>query len=317
MGYIEEVSKQLFSYNPPLTRRDDFDEFWEETLKQARIIPLNPEMEEYDYPSDYVKVYKISYNGFDSTRIYGWYILPLFTDKKKLPCLIHYHGGGGNKGKPADYMHWITMGIAVIAVDCREQSGDTGNSASYSSGSTQNVNAKGLLDKYEYYTRALYMDNMKAIDFSCTRPELNSSKIIIEGGSQGGGIGMAVCALDDRPWLALMDVPSNTNIEKRVEMANGKYSSVTDYLKIYPDRIDRVFETLSYFDTMNMADRIRCKVFASVGLKDNTAPALYYFATYNRIKSEKEIRIYPFNGHEGGGKIQEELKLRFLRAQLK
>lgn len=50
---------------------------------------------------------------------------------------------------------------------------------------------------------------------------------------------------------------------------------------------------------MNMAERITAKVFASVGLADPVCPALCYYATYNRIRSEKHICVYPFNEHDG------------------
>ncbi|MGL4338659.1 MAG: acetylxylan esterase, partial [Turicibacter sp.] len=79
------------------------------------------------------------------------------------------------------------------------------------------------------------------------------------------------------------------------------------------ERVDMAYKTLSYFDTMNLADRIQCKVLASVGLKDNVCPPKLYFATYNRITSEKDIKFYPFNGHEGGHRVHQEIKLRFIR----
>jgi Acetyl esterase (deacetylase) len=214
-------------------------------------------------------------------------------------------------------MHWIMMGIAVLSVDCREQCGRTGNSAKYSSGSGAGVACKGILDKDEYYLRALYMDCLKAIDFACAQPEVESGRIILEGGSQGGALGMAVSGLDDRPWLTMVDVPSCSDLVSWVEGAYGGFSAVTEYLKAFPGHTEKAFETLSYFDTMNMADRIRCKVLASVGLKDTVSPSYMYFATYNRIKSPKEICFYPFNSHEGGGRTHLEKKLRFLRDNLK
>ena len=70
--------------------------------------------------------------------------------------------------------------------------------------------------------------------------------------------------------------------------------------------------TLSYFDTMNMAETIRCPILASVGGQDIICPPHCYFASYNRIRSEKEICIYPFNGHEGGRSHHLEKKLAFL-----
>jgi len=317
MSYVEDVSKNLYQYVPELTKRPDFDEFWEATLKQAKAVPLQMEKTLYDYPSPYVTVYSISYNGFDDTRIHGWYIVPSFLKKEKYPCLIHYHGFTGSRGMPADFMQWTMMGIAVLSVDCREQGGMTGNTAKYSFGSTQSVVCKGVLDKNEYYYRAVYMDCVKAIDFACAQEEVDPEQIVIEGGSQGGALGMAVCALDDRPYLAMVDVPSNSNLERRIQGEHGSFASVTAFLKKYPHLTDQVLETLSYFDTMNLADRIHCKVLASVGLKDQTCPAEMYFATYNRIPGEKTIKIYPFNGHEGGGVIHNEVKLRFLKENLK
>jgi cephalosporin-C deacetylase len=47
-------------------------------------------------------------------------------------------------------------------------------------------------------------------------------------------------------------------------------------------------------------------------MKDETCPPRMYFATYNRIKSAKDIVIYPFNGHEGGGAVQSEKKLAYV-----
>ena len=316
MSYIEENTRDLFEYLPPLTRRTDFDAFWGETIARAKSVPLNPERTKYDYPSPYVSVYSIQYNGFDETRIHGWYLVPDFVSKDKLPCLIHYHGFTGSRGNPADFMQWVMMGMAVVSVDCRDQSGLTGNSAQYSDGYTQNVVCKGILNKEEYYFRAVYMDCLKAIDFTCAQSEVDRERIVIEGGSQGGALTMAVCALDPRPYLALADVPSNSNLEKRVEGAHGSFSSVMEYLKLYPQHTEKAFETLSYFDTMNLASRIQCRVLASVGLKDNTCPAKLYFATYNRIAGPKEIRIYPFNGHEGGRGIHNEVKLNYLARYL-
>jgi cephalosporin-C deacetylase-like acetyl esterase len=109
MGYIEQVSKNLFSYLPPLTRRPDFDEFWKTTIEKTKQVPLNMKMELYDYPSKYVKVYSITYNGFDETVIHGWYIVPQFSNKKKFPCVINYHGFTNDRGLPADFMQWITL----------------------------------------------------------------------------------------------------------------------------------------------------------------------------------------------------------------
>lgn len=311
--YLKTKTEELFHYLPELTKELDFDDFWQRTLSQTKKVPLNLKKEKMNYPSAYVEVYELTYHGFDETTIYGYYIIPTFTHTKKLPCLIHYHGFTGNRGLPHEFMHYVMQGIAVLSVDCREQSGETGNYANYSSGMTGNVVCKGINNKDEYYFRAVYMDCVKAIDAAIAQQEVDESCIMIEGGSQGGALAMAVAAFDSRVSLCLADVPSNSQITSRVENAYGAFSSVTDYLKLYPEKTDAVLKTLSYFDTMNLADRIQCKVVASVGLKDNICPAKLYFATYNRIQSDKEIKIYPFNGHEGGHRVHTEVKLEVIK----
>lgn len=316
MPYTDKALQELLAYLPELTKRPDFDAFWRETLDASARVPLDIELTPYDYPSPYAKVYDMSYAGFDGTRIHGWYIVPAFLEKDNYPCLIHYHGFTGSRGTPAEFMQWLMMGLAVVSVDVRGQCGSTGSRWAYSGGTTQSVVCNGILDKYEYYFRAVYMDCVRALDFASAQREVDKSRLIIEGGSQGGALTTAVCALDPRPYLALSDVPSNSDLIRRVEGANGSFSAVTDYLKAFPDHTEKAFETLSYFDTMNMADKIKCKVFSSVGLKDNVCPAKQYFATYNRITSPKDIRLYPFNGHEGGGATHNELKLRFVKENL-
>ncbi len=57
-----------------------------------------------------------------------------------------------------------------------------------------NVVTKGILNKEEYYFRAIYMDCLKAIDFAYEQKNIDKDRIIIEGGSQGGAHGMAVCS---------------------------------------------------------------------------------------------------------------------------
>lgn len=311
---IDELSRLL----PPLTGKPDLEAFWRETRLQADRVPLRPVREECDYPGFLADVYDISYCGFDETRIHGWLLLPKARPRGAvLPCLIHYHGFTGDRGRPADFLQWVALGVAVVSVDCRDQGGRTGNLAAYTSGHTGNVVCRGIQHKEEYYFRAVYMDCVKAIDFAIAQAEVDPFRIVLEGGSQGGALGMAVSALDARPWLAMVDVPSNSHLERRVIGAHGSFSSVTEYVRQHPWQLDNVLDTLSYFDTMNLAAWIRCPVLASVGLKDAVCPADCYHATYNRILPEKEIRYYPFNGHEGGGALHNEVKLRWLWERLR
>lgn len=326
MSYLEKRIEELFAYRPELTKRPDFDAFWVRRLGEAKDAPLAATLERVEYPAKTVEVYSLAYDGVDGTRIHGLLVYPKAAagaeGSSRLPCLVSYHGFGGSRGYVSDFAPWLLMGVAVLSIDIREQQGITGSAAPYTSGSANSVVSKGLLDKNEYYYGHVYTDCIRAVDVAVAQERIDASRIIVSGVSQGGGIATAVAALDPRPVIAMTDVPSNSNIEHRMEVkvgpysGTGAYASVTEYLRRHPDDVEQVFETLSYFDTMNMADRIRCRVLASVGLEDIVCPPECYFATYNRITSEKEIEIYRFNGHEGGGSHHTERKIRFLAEHL-
>ena len=311
-GYLKREIEKLEACLPPLTREPDFYDFWEATLKESRQEPLNAKVDRMDYPSPYVEVFRVSYAGFHRVPVSGWLLIPAFIRADKHPCLIQYHGFGNHKGWPSGLMHWVMMGLCVLAIDCRGQSGESGSEGS-AGGFTTNLTSYGLLNREEYYYRGLYMDAVRAMDYACSLPFVDESRIILRGTSQGGALALAVAALDSRPALCLANVPSNCNIPRRVEGRFGAFSGVNDYLRKHPDALEQAYTTLSYFDIMNMAEWIRCPVFASVGLADKTCPAECFAAAYNRISSEKELICYPFNEHDGAREYHLEKELERIR----
>ncbi len=87
MGYIEDRKRELEKYLPPLTRKPDFDLFWEQSLEESRRLPLGLEVKRLeDYPAEKVHVYDISYQGMENTRIHGWYLAPRTAGGGRFPC---------------------------------------------------------------------------------------------------------------------------------------------------------------------------------------------------------------------------------------
>ncbi|MBP7818378.1 MAG: acetylxylan esterase, partial [Phenylobacterium sp.] len=75
-----------------------------------------------------------------------------------------------------------------------------------------------------------------------------------------------------------------------------------------------VLRTLSYFDGVNFAARARARALFSVGLMDTICPPSTVYAAYNHWAGDKDIRVWRFNNHEGGGDFQTVEKIRFLRS---
>lgn len=139
------------------------------------------------------------------------------------------------------------------------------------------------------------------------------------GGSQGGALSIACAGLSDRVAVMAPDVPWLSHFRRSVDIAVGPYSEITNFLKRWPEKIEQAFTTLSYFDNMNLVTRTKVKqAYYSVALWDDICPPSSVYASYNHLPAsvQKRIEVYPYNGHEGGGNLHQQRKLKWLRQAL-
>ena len=109
------------------------------------------------------------------------------------------------------------------------------------------------------------------------------------------------------------DVPFLCHYRVATELVDSApYNEIVRFCKIHRDKIDTVFDTLAYFDGVNFAARIEAPALFSAGLMDDICPPRTVFAAYNQIAGHKEIKVYPYNQHEGGQTDQTIEKLAFL-----
>jgi cephalosporin-C deacetylase len=172
---------------------------------------------------------------------------------------------------------------------------------------------RGVLDPKTYYYRRVFVDGVRAVEAARSHPAVDASRIALTGGSQGGGITLAVGALAGQVAAVMPDVPFLCHYRAATELVDtAPYSEIVKFCKIHRDKIETVFATLSYFDGVNFATRIDAPALLSTGLMDDTCPPRTVFAAYNYLPGPKEIRIYPYNQHEGGQTDHTVEKLRFL-----
>jgi cephalosporin-C deacetylase len=112
---------------------------------------------------------------------------------------------------------------------------------------------------------------------------------------------------------AMPDVPFLCHYRRATEITDeSPYSEIAHYCKIHRDQIDTVFNTLSYFDGLNFAVQAHAEALFSVGLMDMTCPPSTVFAAFNHYAGSKQIKIWPYNYHEGGEAFQTIEKVKFL-----
>jgi cephalosporin-C deacetylase len=291
--------EELWNYKPARNSEEDFNEFWNETLEISKNEALNVELKEISHYIKDINTNKLYYDGFGGARIGGFYLTP--KKKGSVPAIIWFPGYGDNKNEVSFYLSWVLLGYAVVAIDIRGQLGESIDNKAYPGPSAIGYMTKGVVDKQDYYFRGVYMDCVKLLDFLETRKEIDMSRICVAGASQGGGLALAVSALDERPKFTLAEIPFLCHYRRAIEWAEEfkpiTYIEFTAFIKRFPELADKMYSTLSYFDNMNLCDRIKNKTIMSVAMKDMVCPPSTNFAVYNNIKSDKDIDILEYWDH--------------------
>ena len=316
--YYDLPLEQLKVYKPDRQEPADFDLFWSETIAEAGGFSLEAKFEPVDYQLRTLETYDLTFNGYAGKPVKGWFLLPR-QPVKPLPCVVEFIGYGGGRGSPYDWLLWSSVGYAHLIMDTRGQGsvwlqGDTpdlpveGSNPHFPGFMTQ-----GILNPKTYYYRRVFIDAVRAIEAARSHPMVDKSCIAVTGGSQGGGLSLAVSGLVPDLAAAMPDVPFLCHFRRATEITDGApYSEIAHYCKIHRDQIETVFNTLSYFDGVNFAVRARANALFSVGLMDMICPPSTVFAAFNHYAGTKEIRIWPYNDHEGGETFQTIEKVKFL-----
>jgi cephalosporin-C deacetylase len=125
--------------------------------------------------------------------------------------------------------------------------------------------------------------------------------VITAGRSQGGGLSIAAAHLGDDVAAVLPEVPFLAHFRRAADITDAyPYAELADYGRVYPERVDQMFATLSYLDVVNHARRITAPALFSAGLSDAITPPSTVFAAFHHYAGPKDIAVYPFGGHEAG-----------------
>ena len=181
---------------------------------------------------------------------------------------------------PYDWLLWGNMGYAHFVMDVRGQgstwrSGDTPDIES-DGGNAQipGFMTRGVLDPHTYYYRRVYCDAVRAVEAARSHPAVDAQRVGVLGGSQGGGIALAAAGLVPDLAAVMPDVPFLCHIRHATEITDSyPYAEIQNYCKTHREKIETVFDTLSYFDGVNFSTRANSPALFSVGMMDEILPS--------------------------------------------
>jgi cephalosporin-C deacetylase len=305
---------QVPAYRSAAICPKDFDAFWAETLAEVRAFPLNASFAPVAAALPVFEVFDVSFAGFGGHVVRGWFIQPRGGASD---CVVKFIGYNGGRGFPHEHLFWPATGRAVLVMDTRGQGAGWAVGATLDpvgSGPAQaGFMTRGIGAKESYFYRRVFSDAVRAAEAARSFPGIDPARVAVCGGSQGGGISLAVAGLVPDLLGVMPDVPYLCDFARSIVVATrDPYLEIARFLAVHRDKAESALRTLSYFDGVHFARRATAPALFSVALMDTICPPSSVYAAFNAYAGAKEMASYTYNDHEGGGPFQERRQLDWL-----
>jgi len=307
----------LWEHRSTQTEPDDFDAFWAATLDETRAHPIDVRVEAVDTGLTTVDVYDVTFAGWAGQPVRAWLRVPAGATGP-LPAVVQYVGYGGGRGAPTENLFWSATGHAHLQMDTRGQGsgwsrGDTPDPDG-SGPAHPGVMTRGIDSRETYYFRRVFADAVRAVEAARSLEVVDPARVAVVGGSQGGGIALAVAGLVPDLAAVAAYVPFLCDFRRASVITDADpYKEIGRYLAVHRHRASSVHEVLSYFDGVNFARRGSAPAVFTTALMDPICPPSTVFGAFHAYGGPKDITIWPYNGHEGGGPEDDLLALAAFR----
>ena len=275
----------------PLDRAEDFDNYWIRARRELDAVePQFKLIRQNKLCTETRDIFLVEMRSLGNILIRGWYMKPV--KEGVYPAILHVQGYSSTK-VPQNLYQGDDM--VSFALNIRGH----GNSQDDVNPGFPGYLQDHVDDKELYIYRGAYMDCVRAVDFLFSRSEVDTSRVAVEGGSQGGALSFATAALDnERIDLCVPHVPFLSDFRDYFKVAGWPGGEFIQYFEDHPEiPEDEIYKNLSYIDIKNLAPWIKAPVLMSIGLMDETCPPHINFAAYNQLNVPKQYIVYPYAGH--------------------
>lgn len=291
---------------PTIKTPPDFMAFWENEKAELAKIQLQPKLTLLpEKCTDKVNVYHVSFRNFGNSRIFGMLCIP--KKAGKYPALLHVPGAGirpysGDIANAEKGLVTLQIGIHGIPVNL-----DPDVYTALSEGALKNYWTFNLDNKETNYYRRVYLGCVRAVDFLCQLPETDTTRIGINGGSQGGALSIITSTIDSRIKYLTAYYPALSDMTGYLEGRAGGWPHLfTGQNLAFQNKPDKI-AALGYYDVVSFARNLKTPGYYSLGYNDEVCPPTSMFAAYNQIGAPKEIFVVPETGHWTYGEQNEKL----------
>lgn len=296
---------------PTVSEPKDFDRFWDDGKAKLAALPIDAKMELMpNLGTSKVDVYHVSFQNVGTgiskfSRIYGILAVPKSANpNQKFPALLRVPGAGvrpytGQIALAERGIITLEIGIHGIPVNLPMSVYDDIRAGSLNRYMTYNLD-----NRDDYYYRRVYLGCLRANDFLTSLPQYDGKNLAVIGGSQGGALAIMTAALDSRVKVLSASYPALS------DMTGYLYGRAGGWFHGFKDEKNRTkekIETVSYYDTVNFAKRLKVAGIYSWGYNDEVVPPTSSYAAYNVISAPKTLLLGLEMGHANSNEQTERM----------
>jgi dipeptidyl aminopeptidase/acylaminoacyl peptidase len=212
-------------------------------------------------PSNFSEPELVGWKTFDGREITGFLYKPdpaRFPGRR--PVVVDIHGGPEGQERPGylgrDNYLVQELGVAMLFPNVR---GSTGYGKTFT-----------LLDN-GFLREGTYKDIGTLFDWIATRPDLDASRVMVQGGSYGGHMTLAVAYLYSDRIRCAVDVVGISNLVTFLEHTSG-YRQDLRRVEYGDERDPKMRAFLEKIAPINNAEKIRKPLFVVQGYNDPRVP---------------------------------------------
>ena len=211
--------------------------------------------------SNFPEAELIHWKSWDGREISGFLYRPPAKFTGKRPVIIDIHGGPEGQFRPEFIGRWDyfanELGIAMIFPNVRGSSGYGKTFLSLDNG---------------FLREGSYKDINTLFDWIQTKPELDSARVMVTGGSYGGFMTLAVATNYNDRICCSVDVVGPSNLVTFLEHTSG-YRRDLRRVEYGDERDPKMREFLEKIAPYNKAKNISKPIFVIAGKNDPRVPA--------------------------------------------
>lgn len=298
---LTNIGYEPYNIKPTTSLPDDFQSWWKEQKEKAAKVPMLTKVR-YDekQSTPKVDVYYVKIQSYRAgNHVYGVLSVPREAKYKnaegKMPAVLRLPGATVRAfNGPNDLAEkgFVTLEIGIHGIPVDQ---DPEIYSALVSGSLSGYSSMGLDSRETFYYKRVYMGCIRALDYLCSLDEVDTDRIAVYGGSQGGMLSIVTASLDKRVKAMVCQFPAFCDVTGYYYGRSGGWPHL--FINKNEANIEARINTSKYYDVVNFARFLEIPGYYAWGFNDIVCCPSSTFSAYNVITAPKHLEISRDSGH--------------------